>query len=140
MTLRYGIPQTCGILQLSDRLMQSRPSLMSISINGEWDGAGLEYIDQEKSFVSRRIVDRHHLKLVEGRIQLIWKFNHSDNTFRTTFFLQENLRPDFQLGSKCFENDCNGEDGGMAANKGRKRRRSKYLLFYIHSLCVLESD
>jgi len=102
--------------------------MMAISLNGEWEGTALEYTDEERSFVSGRIVERHKLKLVDEHIRLTWKFNNSSETFVTRFFLDKDLRPDFQLGSRSRDDKFNREDVAIPANKGRKRRRSTHLI------------
>ena len=90
---------------------------MSIYLpNGKWKGAALKYCQEEESYVSRKIIDRHKLEkeISEygeyGRIRLTWRLYGEEETNVTQFIVHESLSCDFMLGTRHLDEDFNRDD------------------------------
>lgn len=92
---------------------------MSVYLNRVWEGAVLKYCNEDQSFVSLRIIARHDLEVVDGQIRLTWKWDGSNESHMTEFFVRESLPSDFILGKKCSDEEFNREVASTSSKGSR---------------------
>ena len=98
---------------------------MSIYQNStnKWEGVALLYCLEDWSYVSPRMVYRHQLEPLDGRILMTWRPNDSSESFRTFFIIHEGLKCDFMLGGKSTDEEFNRpSDDSKASQAGQSKQ------------------